>query len=229
MIVGGFQKFSLIDYPGKVCAVIFTRGCNLRCKYCHNPELVVPDRYSEEIPFSDIYSFLETRVGKLDAVVFTGGEPTEQADLLEVIANVADMGFLIKLDTNGTNPDVLEELFRNKLIDYIAMDIKAPIDDCFKVTGVDLDSEILKRSIELIVNSRVDHEFRTTVARGLIDKEDIIAMAETLKNARKYCLQRALPSKSIDPDFLEVEPYSEEELTYLISRIDTDLANIEIR
>lgn len=135
MQIGGLQKFSLLDYPGKISAVVFTQGCNFRCPYCHNPELVDPARYQECLPEEEIFSFLETRRGKLEAVTVTGGEPTLQKSLAPFLRRIKDMGFLVKLDTNGSRPDVLEELLRQKLIDYIAMDIKAPLEKYEAVTG----------------------------------------------------------------------------------------------
>jgi len=147
MIIGGFQKFSLIDYPGKICAIIFTRGCNFRCRYCHNPELVIPEKYAPEISLSEIYDFLENRRGKLDAVSITGGEPTLQPDLIKTMKKIKDMGFLIKLDSNGSHPEVLEEVVNKKLADYLAMDVKAPLKDYAKIVGRYIPPEKLKRSI----------------------------------------------------------------------------------
>jgi pyruvate formate lyase activating enzyme len=135
MKIGGLQKFSLLDYPGKISAVVFTQGCNFRCPYCHNPELVDPERFQECIPEDEIFAFLETRRGKLEAVTVTGGEPTIQNGLSSFVRRIKDMGFMVKLDTNGSRPEVLEELIRHKLIDYIAMDIKAPLEKYEAVTG----------------------------------------------------------------------------------------------
>ncbi|HEC86320.1 MAG TPA: anaerobic ribonucleoside-triphosphate reductase activating protein, partial [Thermoplasmatales archaeon] len=139
MIIGGFQRFSLIDYPGKICAIIFTQGCNFRCPYCHNPELVNPKLFQEPIDENDIFRFLEMRKGKLDAVEITGGEPTLQPDLIEFMRKIKAMGFLIKLDTNGTNPEVVEKIIKNKLVDYIAMDVKAPLEKYEKVVRAKVD------------------------------------------------------------------------------------------
>ncbi len=119
MTIGGFEKFSLNDYPGKTAAVIFTQGCNFRCRYCHNPELVLPEKYAKAIPLDEVYKFLESRTGKLDAVCITGGEPTQHADLGEVIKKIKKMGFLVKLDTNGSRPEMLEEIIKEGNVDYI--------------------------------------------------------------------------------------------------------------
>ncbi len=128
MKIGALQKFSLIDYPGKVCAIIFTVGCNFRCGYCHNPELVDPKQFPKPMPEEKIISFLQKRKGKLEAITITGGEPTLQPDLLSFLEQVKRHGYLVKLDTNGTNPNMLQQTIKDKLVDYIAMDIKGPLD-----------------------------------------------------------------------------------------------------
>jgi len=139
MIIGGLQRFSLIDYPGKISAILFTRGCNFRCPYCHNPELVDPQRYAEPWQEEEYWAFLQSRTQKLDAVVVTGGEPTLQEDLEPFLEKIRKMGFLIKLDTNGSNPDVLKDLLSANLVDYIAMDIKAPLEKYSEVAKVPID------------------------------------------------------------------------------------------
>ena len=127
MNIAGWQKVSLIDYPEKICSILFTQGCNFRCPYCHNPELVEPALFREPLSEKEIFAFLEKRKGKIDAVSITGGEPTIQPDLVEFILPMKDIGYLIKLDTNGSRPDVLGKLISEKLLDYIAMDVKAPL------------------------------------------------------------------------------------------------------
>lgn len=189
MILGGLQKFSLADYPGKTCAILFTRGCNMRCPYCHNPELVWPERYAPEIAIEDALAFLETRRGLLDAVTVTGGEPCLQADLPDLLARLKGMGFAVKLDSNGSFPDVLRKVITNKLVDYVAMDIKAPLGKYAQVSGVSLDVEPIQESIALLLEGRVDYEYRTTVDRDLLDEGDLLAIGETIRGARRYCLQ----------------------------------------
>jgi pyruvate formate lyase activating enzyme len=190
MMLGGLQKFSLADYPGKTCAILFTRGCNLRCPYCHNPELVWPERYAPALDLDELLAFLETRRGLLDAVTVTGGEPCLQADLPELLARLKDMGFAVKLDSNGSFPDVLRKVIEEKLVDYIAMDIKAPLEKYARVSGVALDVRLIKESIALLLEGRVEHEFRTTVDRGLLDEEDLMAIGEDIRGARRYYLQK---------------------------------------
>jgi len=134
MIIGGFQKFSLLDYPDKISAIIFTQGCNFNCSYCHNKELISKEPYDNSINIEEIWNFLNKRWKQLDAVVITGGEPTLQPDLIEFMQKIKNLGFLIKLDTNGSNPDVIKEVIRLKLADYIAMDVKAPLEKSKKVS-----------------------------------------------------------------------------------------------
>ena len=213
MIIGGLQRFSLIDYPGKISAILFTRGCNFRCPYCHNPELVDPQRYAEPWQEEEYWAFLQSRTQKLDAVVVTGGEPTLQEDLQPFLEKIRKMGFLIKLDTNGSNPDVLKDLLSANLVDYIAMDIKAPLEKYSEVAKVPIDKTDIQESIELIKQSTVDHEFRTTIARNILSREDIVNIAKMLQGEKLYILQRCVPTKILDPLFLaQFEPYTHEEL-----------------
>jgi len=156
MLIGGFQKFSLIDYPNKTCAIIFTIGCNLRCPFCYNRTLVVEKDYPKVIPFGEVKSFLENRVGLLDAVEFTGGEPLVQNDLLSCIKEIKSMGYSVKLDTNGTMPDKLLEII--PFVDYIAMDIKAPLSKYPISTNTIIDTARIKESIKMIKQYAKDYE-----------------------------------------------------------------------
>ena len=155
MKIGGFQKVSLIDYPGRISAVVFTQGCNFRCPFCHNPELVEPERFEGLSPEAEILTFLEKRKGRLDAVVITGGEPTLQTELIPFIIHLKAMGYRIKLDTNGALPDVLEEMLGRGLLDYVAMDIKAPLERYSEVTKTKTDGQRILKSISLIMGSSV--------------------------------------------------------------------------
>lgn len=211
MKIGGFQKFSLIDYPGKICAIIFTQGCNYRCGYCHNPELVEPKLFSPLIPEEEIFSFLEKRKGKLEAVEITGGEPTLQPDLFEVLRKIKAMGYLTKLDSNGSNPEVVQKAVGLNLVDYLAMDIKAPLGKYRSVINSNIDLNKITRSIKLIMNSGLDYEFRTTVVKSQLKKDDILKIGEMIRGAKLYILQRFTPAKTLDPRFLKEETYSEEE------------------
>jgi pyruvate formate lyase activating enzyme len=231
MIIGGFEKFSLNDYPGKTSAVIFTRGCNFRCRYCHNPELVLPEKYAKEIPKSEIFDFLESRKSKLDAVTVTGGEPTTYSDLPEFLQKIKKLGFLVKLDTNGTNPEMLQEIIEKNLVDYIAMDVKAPFDaeSYQKITGVAVDIKKLKKSADIIMNSGLPYEFRTTIVKSLTSLDDLRQIAKSIKGAQNYFLQKFVPTKLNDETLLKEISYSDSELQNLASELTTFVHNCAVR
>jgi len=229
MIIGGFQKFSLIDYPDKICAIVFTQGCNLRCPYCHNPELINLESSQHIISKEEVFSFLEKRKGKLDALEVTGGEPTLQRDLLEFLKKIKDMGYLIKLDSNGSHPEAVEKAIKLKIADYLAMDVKAPLKKYREVTHSKVDISKIKNSIELIMNSGLDYELRTTIAKSQLCKEDIIEIGKLIKGAKLYVLQKFIPSKSLDPKFLNETTYSDEEFKYLKSALESYVVNCLVR
>ena len=202
MKIGGLQKLSLIDFPDNIAAIIFTQGCNFRCPYCHNPELVDPQLFQEPISEEEVISFLETRKEKLTGVVITGGEPVLQEDLGEFMQKLKTMGFKVKLDTNGSRPEVLKQLMESQLLDYIAMDIKAPLEKYPKIAGVEGMEDKVKESIDLIKASEVPHEFRTTVAKNLLDPDDIEQIKTLAGEADKYYTKDFVKSeKLLDPDF----------------------------
>jgi pyruvate formate lyase activating enzyme len=229
MDIGGLQKFSLIDYPDKICAIIFTQGCNFKCPYCHNPELSNPDHYGTSIHVADIFSFLEKRKGKLDAVTITGGEPTLQADLIDFIKQVKEMNYLVKLDTNGSHPDVLETLITSNLIDYIAMDVKAPWDKYQKITRSTIKSEIIKKSIGLITKSNIPYEFRTTVVKSQLSTDDLLTIGKNLKNSRLYVLQKFVSSKTRDPKYLKKKTYSDDDFEKIRKLIEKHIGKVVVR
>ena len=199
MIIGGLEKLTLLDYPDHLAAIIFTQGCNFRCHFCYNPMLVLPQtgkdvEIEKEKGFSplsteDLFLFLRERYGRLEGVVITGGEPTIHPDLPEFIKQIKEIGYLVKLDSNGTNPEMLEGLIKAKLIDYIAMDIKAPLLKYEKTVNVKLDWENIKKSVKIIIESGLPYEFRTTVVPGLLEKEDFEEMGQMIKGAKKWYLQ----------------------------------------
>ncbi|MCK5827554.1 anaerobic ribonucleoside-triphosphate reductase activating protein, partial [Candidatus Bipolaricaulota bacterium] len=181
MIIGGIQWMTLLDYPGRVAATVFTAGCNYRCPFCHNPELVLPELVAKAgmALEEDFFDELAERLGFLDAIVISGGEPTLQPDLLTILERIRQLGYLIKLDTNGSHPEVLQAALAGGLLDYIAMDIKAPIDKYEQVVGTVVDAECIQQSISLIQQSGTDYEFRTTVAPGL-SEQDLFRIADWL-------------------------------------------------
>jgi pyruvate formate lyase activating enzyme len=219
MKIGGFQKVSLIDYPGRISAVVFTQGCNFRCPFCHNPELVDPERFEDLIPEKEILSFLDKRKGRLDAVVITGGEPTMQPELIPFILQLKAMGYRIKLDTNGALPDLLGEMLERKLLDFVAMDIKAPQERYAEVTKTKTDPQRIRRSISLIMGSGVDYEFRTTAVKSLLDPADIEEIGRLIPGAKRFVLQKFVPTKTLDRDYLGKQSYSDGELKAIVEKL----------
>lgn len=190
---------TLIDYPGQVAAIVFTKGCNFRCHFCYNPLLVWPDKETDEKKYEKTYPtvsedefflFLKSRKGKLDGVVITGGEPTLQTDLAEFIEKVRALGYKIKLDTNGTNSVVLKKLLDKKLLDYIAMDLKAPLEKYSQVVSAPVNCQEIEKSVKIIITSGLPHEFRTTVVPGLLVLEDFELMGKIIAGADAWYLQK---------------------------------------
>ena len=201
MNIASFQKFTLLDYPRHIATTVFTVGCNFRCSFCHNPELVLSSQFmvhgnSNE---KDFFKFLEGRRGRLEAVCITGGEPTLQNDLLDFMSKIKKMGYLVKLDTNGMRPDVLKKALDLKIIDYVAMDIKNSLKNYEKTVCAKVDLERIKMSVELIKNSKIDYDFRTTVVPGIHKEKDFQDIALWIGGARKYFLQRFRDIKTLDP------------------------------
>ena len=210
MTIGGIQKFSTVDYPGYTVASIFTIGCNMRCGYCHNPELVLPEQYAGAIPEEEIFEFLEKRRGLLDGVAISGGEPTMQEDLPDFIRRCKKMGFLVKLDTNGTNPGVLRELLQENLIDFVAMDIKGPLEKYPQIAARPIDIDAIRESIDLI--RTVPHEFRTTIVRGQLVPEDFESIGQLVHGADRFALQYFVPGTTVSPQFNKRESFTKQEM-----------------
>lgn len=215
MKIGGLQKLSLVDYPHHTAVALFTIGCNMRCGYCHNPELVLPERFADAIPEEDIFLFLESRVGRVEGVVVSGGEPTMHADLPDFIRRVKKLGFLVKLDTNGTHPDMVRELLNEKLLDFVAMDIKASMARYHEVVARAVDLEAIQETIRLIKTSGVDHEFRTTLVKSQVSPEDLDEIGRLVKGSPRFALQRFRPGLTLSPQFAYETTYSDEELLVL--------------
>jgi pyruvate formate lyase activating enzyme len=184
--IGGLQKLSLIDYPGIPTAVIFVQGCNMFCPYCHNPQLVYPDMFGETINENEILYFLKNRQGLLKGVVMTGGEPTLQNDLCNFIKKIKNLKFLIKLDTNGTNPEILQELIHEKLIDFIAMDIKSPAEKYKWFFKGNLN--LIMQSLNIIKSSGIMHIFRTTYDTNILNERDLDKIKATVEKS-EYIVQ----------------------------------------
>ncbi|MCX6665574.1 MAG: anaerobic ribonucleoside-triphosphate reductase activating protein [Euryarchaeota archaeon] len=219
MNIGGFQKTSLLDYPGCISAIVWTVGCNFRCPFCYNKHLVLGTKeklFSED----EVFSFLSNRKGLLDGVVISGGEPLLQADIIDFIQKVKALGYLVKVDTNGTNPDKLKELFKKKLLDYVAMDVKAPKGKYPQLTGVKPDVDVIEQSITLIKDKAPMYEFRTTVVPELLKKEDVVEIAKWIKGAKRYYLQQFKHDVPLLSAKLEhLQPYTKEQLLEIAQKV----------
>ena len=229
MKIGGLQKLSLIDYPEKISAVIFTQGCNFRCPYCHNPQLVGVKLHQPCLEEKDIFRFLENRRGRLDAVVITGGEPALQDDLIPFIMDIRRLGFAVKLDTNGSRPRVLERLLRDGLVDFIAMDVKAPLEKYPDVVRAPLDKDDLRESIRLVIGAKISHEFRTTAAASLLRPEDILTIAREIDGAKRYALQRFQPGETLETMFTEEKTFSDEEFVQIKNQLAGSIPMVIVR
>lgn len=229
-VIGGVQKTSLLDYPDKISAIVFTQGCNFRCGYCHNPVLLQKNSEKDIYNVDVFFEFLERRRGKLDGIVITGGEPTLQKDLKTFIKKIKEMDYLVKLDTNGTNPNVIEELINENLIDYIAMDIKAPLDKYSTITNSDVNTEKIQRSIKLILNSNIDYEFRTTILSSQLTINDFEKIAKMLKGAKKYYLQKFNAKNPIYDETLSNEQtFTDTQFKKVIEILKYTIPFVEIR
>lgn len=228
VLIGGLQKSSLIDYPEKISAIVFTQGCNFRCPYCHNPELISKSA-STEILVDALFEFLNSRIGKIDGVVITGGEPTLHKGLLDLIKKIKCLGFAVKLDTNGTNPEMLEYLIKEKLIDYVAMDIKAPFEKYGEVVCSNVNTENVLKSIEILKNSNIDYEFRTTVVKYQLTFEDFEKIGKLIENSSKYYLQKFIPTKTLDESFINEITYSDTEFEKIINILKKYVKTVELR
>lgn len=227
MKIYGLQKMTLLDYPGKVAATVFLGGCDFRCPFCHNYDLAI-GAAKPVMDDDEFFAFLSKRKGLLDGVVFSGGEPCLQRELFRVIREVKAMGFLVKLDTNGYHPDLLERLLEAELLDYVAMDIKNNTYRYKKTVGLDfIDQSSLRQSISLIMKKAPDYEFRTTVVRELHDDTSFEIIKELISGAKNYYLQPFVPRESV-PDKRLTSPLSED--MYRYKNIASEYAeNVEIR
>ena len=189
MRIAALQRTSFVNYPGKLAAVVFTQGCNLNCFYCHNRTLIGKDEGCNGISVTEVFEYLRKRQGLLDAVVITGGEPTLQSDLAEFIENVHRLDYRVKLDTNGTHPTVLASLMGAGLLDYAAMDIKGPPEKYESICRVPVYLDAIEASIDLLLSSKLDYEFRTTVVPQLT-QSDILIIGRRIQGARRYVLQQ---------------------------------------
>ncbi|HOV14540.1 MAG TPA: anaerobic ribonucleoside-triphosphate reductase activating protein [Spirochaetota bacterium] len=223
----GFQKLTLLDYPEEVAATIFTGGCNLRCPFCHNKDLVfLPDNLPE-IEWKTIYDYLKKRKSMLGGVCITGGEPLLYDRITGYIEDIKGLGLKVKIDTNGTNPQLLKKL----KVDYVAMDIKTSLEKYHLLgfTGKNDIEGLIKDSIEIILNLNIKYEFRTTVVPDLVNTDDIIKICDLIKPARKYVLAQFRPKNLLDTNWENIIPYKEDVLREMKSIVEKNKINCELR
>jgi len=245
MIIGGLQKISLIDFPGKLACVVFLAGCNFRCPWCYSSELVLPLKIAKQprISEKEFFDFLRERQGLLEGVVVCGGEPTIHKELPQFIQKIKNLGYSVKLDTNGSNPEMLKNLININLVDYIAMDIKAPLAPKFeirnskfeiplyeRIMGERIKVEDIEKSVEFLKKGLVDFEFRTTCVPGVHKKEDFLEIAKWIGGPNvKYYLQNFRPEKTIDPEFEKIKPFPDEFLKQIAKEISPHFKVCQLR
>jgi len=243
--IGGLQKLTMVDYPGKIAATVFLTGCNFKCGFCHNFDIVDPDIVSGRVPLpeSEFFDFLDSKIGLIDGICITGGEPTINSDLMDFIKKIKDKGFLIKLDTNGSNPEMLEKLLKDKLLDFVAMDVKTSPEK-YEETIIGkihpVKSRVagsrhggifnrVKKSVDIIKNSGIDYEFRTTVVPGIIEKGDIEKIGQWLQGSKKFALQQFRNHKVLDKTFEKIQPYPDETLKEFKNILEKYIKKVELR
>lgn len=226
MIIKGIQKLTLLDFPSRVACTVFTAGCNFRCPFCHNASLVLGNE-GDIIPTEELFAFLEARRGRLSGVCISGGEPTLQPDLIQFIRRVREMGYAVKLDTNGYRPEVLRELLSEGLVDYIAMDIKTSRERYSAVAGVDIDVSKIEESADMIMRSGIDYEFRTTVVKELHSGEDFTNIGNWLSGAKAFYLQGFIDSGDCISDGLN--GYDKNGLDDLLNLLKVKIPSAKIR
>lgn len=217
MNFAGLQKMTLMDYPQVVSCIIFTQGCNFRCPFCHNSSLV-DGVYENEITETEILDFLEKRKGLLDGVVISGGEPLLHSEIYSFIKKVKELGFLVKLDTNGSNPDLLKKLVEENLVDYVAMDIKNSPEEYSLASGTEKFLDKITESKDFLLQNLVDYEFRTTIVKGIHTKDSLLSAAKWISGAKRYFLQNYKDSGEIlSPNGLS--PFNDEELQTILQEL----------
>jgi pyruvate formate lyase activating enzyme len=234
MRIGGFQKVSLIDYPGKVATVVFVAGCNFRCPYCHNRDLVLNSENLPAIPEAEILAYLKKREGLLDGVVITGGEPTLQKDLSDFAKKIKELGFLVKLDTNGSKFSILQSMVKNGLVDYVALDIKGPLDRRYgDSVGISkFAAASILQSMVKVARSGVDYELRTTVVPELHSEADLLDLARQLSEVAPkatWFLQNFQPKNCLNPEFEKIKPYDNIFFERLIGKLRVHMPQVELR
>ncbi len=213
MKIGGLLKFSLLDYPGKMSAVLFTQGCNFRCPYCNNPDFALPNGSNGKYPINEVIEFLEKNQRRLEGVVLAGGEPTIHSDLGNYLSIIKSMGYSVKLNTNGSNPGILKMITDRGLVDYIAMEVKAPPEKYDRLAGLRVNIDNIEDSIRIILNSGVEYQFRTTMVNPFLDRYDLSQISRMLKNKKSFVLQKYnLDNSPLDPVVSRSAQYSDAQI-----------------
>lgn len=231
MRISGLQKVTLLDYPGQIAATVFLGHCNLRCPFCHNMQLVMTPEQFPQFAITDIIDFLKKKVGKLTGVAITGGEPLLNSDIEDLLNPIKDLGYPIKIDTNGFFPDMVERLIKDKLVDKFAMDIKAGFSNYANVIGMKNfgydEINKIKKSVELIMNDAIDYEFRTTCVKGLHTEQDFYEIRDIISGAKDYFLQdyKAAP----DMENLSFKPFEKNEIMQFVDIVKSNVKNVEVR
>lgn len=233
MVISGIQKFTLIDFPGKIACVIFVGGCNFRCSFCHNPEFVLPEELAKIrgsfIPVTAALNFLDKRKNMLQGVVITGGEPTIMPDLEDFIRQIRALGFVVKLDTNGNRPEIIRSLIEKSLLDYVAMDFKTSLPKYQSLVGKQADEAKLLESINLLKEGKVEYEFRTTLIKEVHTDEILEAMCETMTGAKRLYFQSFRSATTLDPAFKDCHSFSREEMQGIADRFSTRVEQVVVR
>ncbi|MDR3143331.1 MAG: anaerobic ribonucleoside-triphosphate reductase activating protein [Puniceicoccales bacterium] len=231
MRIGGIQKYSTIDFPKKLACVLFTQGCHFRCGFCHNAELVEPKQFGNCLAEEEVFTFLEKRRKALDGVVISGGEPTLHPDLETWLRRIRDLGFATKLDTNGIHPNVLQSLIQGELLDFVAMDIKHCLQASYydSISGISPNLESIQESVQTLLSGSVDYEFRTTLISEIHRREDMLAIAASLRGARQWTIQSFRPQKTLNPQWQNFRPWSAEAIGSLRTELAEKFPELRIR
>ena len=230
MEIRGFTPTSLVDWDGKIVSVVYLPECNFRCPYCHNSGLVLCPENLEPVEWEDIARYISDNKDFLDGVCITGGEPTIHRGLPGLIRKIRSLGANVKLDTNGTNPSMLQRLIKEGLVEYVAMDVKAPLDDSYsRCSGVEVDIAKIRKSIKLLLKGNVGYEFRTTVVPRYLSPEDVLNIARGVQGAEKYVLQQFVPRNTMEEELCEDRLYSAKELKDMARAAEGYVKNISVR
>ena len=226
--IKGLEKFAAKDFPGYIASTVFLGGCNFRCPYCHNADLVLRPESLPTLPLDYFLCYLESRKNWLEAICISGGEPLLETDLEDLIRVVKERNLLVKVDTNGSLPARLEDFIREGLVDYVAMDVKAPLERYKEVTCSEVKPEDISRTIKLVRSSGVRHIFRTTVVPGLVERNDLLKIAQMLEGEDVFQIQPFVPANTVDRQFLQVNPFSREEIEEMAGLVRRYFAEVRV-